>query len=131
MDEELMLQKVVKKLVHCHAIHSAHDCSDGGLFVTLLESAMNGNKGFDINTDETFRKDAFLFGEAQSRVVVTVSPANQDTFINLMTEHEIDFSMLGEVTDSKLLIDGENFDSISFWKDLYDNAIGKEMSKGV
>src|SRR5262249_51384938 len=112
-------------------ILSAHDVSDGGLFVTLLESAMAGNTGFDVDTDDSFRKDAFLFGEAQSRVVVSVDPEQQDAFIDLMSQYEIDFSLLGEVTDENLTIDGDDFDHISFWKDLYDNALGKEMEKEI
>ncbi len=127
LDEEIVLQDTVKQLIRAGLIQSAHDCSDGGLFVTLLESAMAGNNGFDISTDESFRKDAFLFGEAQSRVVVTVTPEQQDTFIDLLSQFEIDFSLLGEVLDDAIYIDDEDLGDINYWKGLYDNAIGKEM----
>ncbi len=129
LDEEVKVQNAVKDLIRKNLIKSAHDCSDGGLFVTLLESSIAGNKGFDISTDDFFRKDAFLFGEAQSRIVISVAEELQDQFIEAMTEHEIDFSMLGEVTNEPLYIDGDEFGVVSFWKELYENAIGKEMSK--
>jgi len=122
-----VLQNTVKQLIRAGLVQSAHDCSDGGLFVTLLESAMAGDKGFDINTDESFRKDAFLFGEAQSRVVVTVTPEQQDAFIDLISQFNIDFSLLGEVLDDALYIDDEDFGDINYWKEMYDNAIGKKM----
>lgn len=97
--------------------------------MTLLESAIAGNNGFDISTDDFFRKDAFLFGESQSRIVVSVAEEKQDEFIKALATHEIDFSMLGEVTDSPLYIDGDEFGDVSYWKELYENAIGKEMSR--
>jgi phosphoribosylformylglycinamidine synthase len=72
LDEEYEVHQAVKKVIASGFVESAHDCSDGGLFVTLVESGMKNGLGFDISTDKNIRKDAFLFGEAQSRVVVTV-----------------------------------------------------------
>ncbi len=129
LDEELKVQNSVRELIRKNLINSAHDCSDGGLFVTLLESSISGNLGFDISTDDFFRKDAYLFGEAQSRIVVSVTASNQDDFIVALSKHEIDFSMLGEVTGGGFYIDGDEFGNLANWKDLYENAIGKEMSK--
>ena len=129
LEEEFNVQNAVKDLIRKKLIKSAHDCSDGGLFVTLLESAIAGNNGFDISTDDFFRKDAFLFGESQSRIVVSVAEEKQDEFIKALATHKIDFSMLGEVTDSPLYIDGDEFGDVSYWKELYENVIGKEMSR--
>jgi phosphoribosylformylglycinamidine (FGAM) synthase-like enzyme len=68
------MHQVVKQLIKHKVIQSAHDVSDGGLYITLVESAMPNGLGFEIETDDAIRKDAFLFGEAQGRVVVSVSP---------------------------------------------------------
>ena len=129
LDEEMKVQSAVKNLIRKNLILSAHDCSDGGLFITLLESAMASDKGFDVSTDESFRADAFLFGEAQSRIVVSVSKENQDAFISSLSDSEIDFSLLGEVNDGPVFLNGENFGAISNWKSLHENAIGNRMSK--
>lgn len=126
---ELEVQHSVAELISQKLIKSAHDCSDGGLFTTLLESAMPNNLGFDINSDETFRKDAFLFGEAQSRIVVSVSPAKEDDFLNFLTKRTVDFCLLGEVTDETLWVDGTDWGKISEWKLTYDTAIEKRLSE--
>jgi phosphoribosylformylglycinamidine synthase len=84
---------------------------------------MPNHLGFDINTDDSFRKDAFLFGEAQSRVVVSVSPDKEDEFLNFLTKRTIDFCLLGEVTDETLWVDGNDWGKIVEWKAKYDDAI--------
>jgi len=128
LKEELAVQGSVAELISNKLINSAHDCSDGGLFTTLLESALPNNVGFDINSDESFRKDAFLFGEAQSRVVVSVSPDKEDAFLNFLTKRTVDFCLLGEVTDEAIWIDGEDWGKIAAWKAKYDTAIAARLA---
>jgi len=129
LEEEFKVQQAVKNLISNRLIESAHDVSDGGLFVTLLESSMPNALGFDISTDEEIRKDAFLFGESQSRIVVSVSPGMQDEFIDKMMSEEVEFSLLGEVTGSTLLIDNDRWGDINEWREIYDDAIGNEMNR--
>ena len=62
-------------------INAAHDVSDGGLFTSLIEIDIPNELGFDIETDSEIREDAFLFGESQSRIVVTVGEDSEDEFI--------------------------------------------------
>ena len=50
------------------------------LFMSLLEASMPNGFGFEVQTDSSIRKDAFLFGEAQSRVVVSVAKEKKDKF---------------------------------------------------
>jgi phosphoribosylformylglycinamidine synthase len=128
LEEEFNVQQLIKKLIAQNLIDSAHDVSDGGLFITLLESALPNNLGFDISTDEDIRKDAFLFGEAQSRIVVSVSEEKLDDFINFVSDNDIEFSNLGEVTTGEILIDGESWKNTLLFKEHYDNAIEKAMS---
>lgn len=128
LDEEYLVQHAVKGLIKARLIQSAHDVSDGGLFITLLESAMPRGLGFDISTDTEFRKDAFLFGESQSRVVVSVSKADEDTFINLLINQEVEFSFIGEVKGKDIVIDEESFGSVREVKQLYDNALGELLA---
>lgn len=130
LEKEYALQQVIKSLIVNKVLESAHDCSDGGLFITLLESSMPSNLGFKVDTDSDFRKDAFLFGEAQSRVVVSVKPEDQEKFVELLSASGIDFTLLGEVTgDSNLIVDEENFGSVAELKNTYDNAIGNIMKQ--
>lgn len=124
---EVKVQAAVKDLINEQVIQSAHDVSEGGLFITLLESAMAGKKGFEIETDTDVRKDAYLFGEAQSRVVVSVNPDKEDAFLDVITKHDVDFSSIGIVTSSMIYIDKERWGSTGTWKDLYEGALEKVL----
>ncbi len=123
LEEEYRMQQALAKLIQLNLVQSAHDVSDGGLFITLLESAMPRNLGFDITTDAEIRSDAFLFGESQGRVVVTVSPSRETQFIDFMVENEIPFTTLGHVTKSEVRVDDISFGFISDLKKVYDNAL--------
>lgn len=129
LDEEFEVQKAVRLLIAEGLVASAHDVSDGGLFITLLESAMAGNKGFSIESDPEIRKDAFLFGESQGRIVVTVSDENLDAFIDLVATSGIEFSHLGETTEEGFLIDGDDFGSHETFMSHYENAIAEKMNQ--
>ncbi|MEY3439094.1 MAG: hypothetical protein RL265_1679, partial [Bacteroidota bacterium] len=73
LEKEFAMQHMVKGLIQNELINAAHDVSDGGLYITLVEMSMPRELGFDIVTDSEIREDAFLFGEGQGRVVITVS----------------------------------------------------------
>jgi phosphoribosylformylglycinamidine synthase II len=123
LDKEYDMHQVIKQLIKHQVIQSAHDVSDGGLFITLVESAMPNGLGFEIESDSSIRKDAFLFGEAQGRVVVSISPEEQERFIELMATSEVDFSLLGTVSNGYLTIDEESFGNIVDIKLVYDNVL--------
>ncbi|RPH29083.1 MAG: phosphoribosylformylglycinamidine synthase subunit PurL [Bacteroidales bacterium] len=123
LDEEYNVQQAVYELISRNYIQSAHDVSDGGLFITLLESAMPRGLGFDITTDAEIRSDAFLFGESQGRIVVTVSTSRETHFIDFMVESKISFFALGHVTKSEIRVDDVSFGFIADLKKVYDNAI--------
>lgn len=128
LDTELKVQSVVRQLIRKKLIRSAHDVSDGGLFVSLAESAMPNNLGFAIETDFDTRADSFLFGESQSRIVVSVHPAKLDSFVDFLAEANVEFSNLGSVTEGPVLIDDQDFGHVADMKELYDNAIGRMMA---
>ena len=128
LESEYQLQRSIRKLIQKGLIQSAHDCSDGGLFIALLESAMPNNLGFDISTDEDFRKDAFLFGEAQSRVVVSVKDTDEDAFIDFMAITSVEFSFIGDVTATDIVVDDERFSSIADAKEIYDNVLADKLA---
>jgi phosphoribosylformylglycinamidine synthase II len=123
LDKEYDMHQVIKQLIKHRVIQSAHDVSDGGLFITLVESAMPNGLGFEIESDSAIRKDAFLFGEAQGRVVVSISPEEQERFVELMATSEVEFSLLGSVSNGYLTIDEESFGNIMDIKLVYDNVL--------
>jgi phosphoribosylformylglycinamidine synthase len=127
LDEEFNLHQAISHLIELDAINAAHDVSDGGLFVTLSEMSFPNELGFDIETDAEIRPDAFLFGEGQGRVVVSVSEDKEDLFIETMVASGVNFTLIGHVTKGKLQIDGEHFGFIKEVKNLYNEALGKHL----
>jgi len=124
LEEEYNLQEVIMNLISKKLVKSAHDISEGGLFVCLMESAMVNNFGFNITTDQNIRKDAFLFGESQSRVIVSVAPEDEASFNDFLNSSAFPFSKLGEVFGDRINIDNEDFGKTTEWKNVYDNTLG-------
>lgn len=127
LDFEYKLQDAVLQLIDQQVINSAHDVSNGGLYVTLVESSIPNNLGFDITTDAEIRTDAFLFGESQSRIVVTCSEENETDFIDLLMKLDIPFSALGHVTKGELRIDDKSFGFISDAKKVYQETLAEYL----
>lgn len=125
LHEEYTMQQFLANCIKTKMVKSAHDISEGGLMITLLESGFAGNKGFDVNPVVSIRKDAYWFGEAQGRVVVSLTAENAAAFIALANEHNIPVTTLGSVTDNVVNVNGTNWGSIDNWKEKYDTAIEK------
>jgi phosphoribosylformylglycinamidine synthase len=124
VDEEFRMQQALSQLIKKGWINSAHDVSEGGLFITLCESGFWRNLGFDVKTAKTgIRKDAYWFGEAQSRVMVSVSAEKENEFRNYLVSGQVGFEELGTVTSDLIRVDGQTWGSISSWKEKYDDAI--------
>jgi phosphoribosylformylglycinamidine synthase subunit PurL len=130
IEVEMKLQQKVLDLIKKKLILSAHDVSEGGLFVTLAESAFPRDLGFDVvASDFDIRKDAYWFGESQSRVVVSVKPSQVDAFKAALGGHP--FEELGFVTKGSFEVDGMDWGTVSEWKDKYDKSLENYLGKLV
>lgn len=127
LEKEYAMQHMVKGLIQNELVNAVHDVADGGLFVSLVEMSMPRELGFDIVTDSEIREDAFLFGEGQGRVVVTVSEDQEEEFIEFMMDSGVNFTLLGHVTKGKMMVDDEHYGFIAEAKELYNNALGKHL----
>jgi phosphoribosylformylglycinamidine synthase len=127
LEEEYEMQKYVTKLIRSGVIESAHDVSNGGAFITLLESAMVNKLGFDITTSSEIREDAFLFGESPTRVIVTTTERNEGRVLDILNDSNIPFSLLGHVTKGDIRIDDVSFGDIDEYKDIYNNSLSKSL----
>tara|TARA_A100001015_G_scaffold320824_1_gene448663 strand:+ start:586 stop:2817 length:2232 start_codon:yes stop_codon:yes gene_type:complete len=124
IDEEYELHQCIKNLISKKMINAAHDCADGGLFVSIVEMAMNSNLGCEINFKSDIRKDAFLFGESQGRVVVTVSNDQLELFNSEIKASNIDYFFLGEVSkEANINIDSINFGMVEDFRKISNNVI--------
>jgi len=99
--KERALQILLQKLSEERLIESAHDISDGGLAVALCEALFNEdlNLGAEINFKSTIRLDALLFGETQSRVIISANQQKMSKIISLSEENGLPAFEIGEVTD--------------------------------
>ena len=122
------MQAAVKGLISDRLISAAHDCADGGLFITLTEMGMPNALGFDIVSDSEIREDAYLFGESQGRVVVTVDNTTEDEFLDYMIECGVPFTLVGHVTKGKMVVDDTHFGFINEAKEHFDNALEARLS---
>jgi phosphoribosylformylglycinamidine synthase II len=132
LDNEFKVQDLVADLIKQKVINSAHDISEGGLAVTLLEKGFYSNLGFNVTSPtspkEGLRTDAYWFGEAQSRIVVTVNQAQISNLKSVIEASGISFTELGTITSGEIKVNGENWGSIEDWKLKYDTAIEKLLN---
>lgn len=128
IDKEYELQQSISDLIKNNLIQSAHDVADGGLFITLLESCMTKDLGFSIESLDDIRKDAFLFGESPSRVVVSISDHQKSDFEEFMKNTNTLSTFIGNTTDGELLIDDHFFGNSKDYKDIYENSLSNKMN---
>ena len=127
LEEEYKLQQLIAALIKKKLVRSAHDVSEGGLFVTLCESGFTNDLGYSVSSKADIRKDAWLFGEAQSRVAVSVALRDVEAFERTLGDHP--FEKIGVVTSGEVMVDGEFWGTIDWWKDAYDAAIENYLTK--
>lgn len=132
LHEEVAVQKACLRLIRAGLVESAHDVSDGGLVVSLAEAAMGMGAMISLRRDEGIRVDALLFGEAQSRIVISVKAENVGEIQENLDQFSVQVSRLGEVSNGQFLIniDGRSAVdlSVSEMKHDYDHAISSWMN---
>ncbi len=130
LDNEYRMQRTLSDLINQGLIESAHDVSEGGIFIAMLESAMCRDYGFDLYTSGEIRLDSFLFGEAQGRVIVTVKEGKEDAFIEMLELSGVESCAIGSVRgDGRIFVDEEDFGKVKTYKTDYDNVIGDILNK--
>lgn len=127
--EEYQVQQFVAGAIRNKQILSAHDISEGGLIVTLIEKGFNRNLGFAIEASVSGRNDAYWLGEAQSRVVVTCSAEQLAELQGDAMEKGIGCTVIGKVTDGAISVNGADWGNIAAWKNKYDTAIENIINK--
>jgi phosphoribosylformylglycinamidine synthase subunit PurL len=129
LDDEHLLQQTLLKLIREKAIRSAHDVSDGGVAVTLLESAFANHLGFSVQTPDYLRKDAFLYGESGGRVVVSLSQDQADLFEGICEAAALPYLALGQVTAQPIRIDGETLGNVGTFHQIYQQALTERVNQ--
>ena len=120
MDLEARVQRLCRDAIGAGLLASAHDCSDGGLAVALAESCILGGIGATLTARPEGRWDAALFGEAPSRIVVSVDPGRLPSLRRIAARHDVPVLRLGRVGGDRLhagrLLNVPLADASSAWR---------------
>lgn len=103
---EKRVQRYCLSLIKEGIIKSAHDCSDGGLAIALAECCLAGDVGFRGGWGIQGRRDAALFGELQSRIIVSVAPTRAIELAERSAREGVGWGKLGVVGGKRLVIEG-------------------------
>ena len=106
LEKEISVQKLCRNLIQHDLVKSAHDCSEGGLAVAIAESCIKGEIGFKGEFETRGRWDVQLFGEQQSRIVISVKKDNIDEVMQLCIDYQVEVLNLGSVGGGRLYVPG-------------------------
>ena len=116
LDAEKALQDALLEAIDARIVKSAHDCADGGLAVALAECCFKGEAepaGCEIAVEGDIRKDALLFGESQSRIIISAKPEDAESIAGIMSRHNVPCITIGKVGGSRLVIKSGNEEVIN------------------
>ena len=102
LDLEIRTQTVCRDAIASDLIASGHDVSDGGLAIAIAESAIIGGIGASITEAPGERWDAAMFGETQSRILVSLSPENLSKLEDITSALNVPMTLIGSVGGDSL-----------------------------
>lgn len=125
---EMQVQDVIKKLIASSTVTAVHDIADGGLFTSLMESCWRSGLGVNIYSPDTIRKDSFLFGEGQSRVIIALESVNLTSVRNILNSSGVDYFELGEtINNGDFNLDGHMISNVHNWGKWHIDALPMVM----
>ncbi|PQV62888.1 phosphoribosylformylglycinamidine synthase subunit II [Abditibacterium utsteinense] len=143
LQRELNVQRLTLAAIRRGLVKSAHDVSDGGLAVALAESCIAGRIGASIELPDSVesvsntRLDSLLFGESQSRIVLSCAPQNLSRLQDMARIAGVPLSFLGTVGGEKLTISDNRIEALTFlcefpvseMESAFRGAIGRLMNQ--
>lgn len=128
---ERAVQGLCRAAIEGGTLRSAHDVADGGLAVALAECCISGpdeNLGATVELHDDFRPDALLFGETQSRIVVSVAAGNWDRLQRLAAEWKVSVQMIGRVGGPDLVIGNRVRVPVRGLLEVWSTALDRSLS---
>ncbi len=129
---EKHVQEFCLELIQKGLIHSAHDCSEGGLAIAVAESCFSAPEealGATLELESTLRGDALLFGESQSRIVISFPEELVDQIEDLALSYPVDFSLIGKTGGAYFTvnINGKEYikQEIESIKEIWKTSLGR------
>lgn len=126
IQDEIALQKLTLDLIHKKIITAAHDTAEGGLAIALAEMAIASRK-FGCNVDLIDPTLGTLFGESQSRIIITLNPDQIPEFEKICNKYDVQFFKLGTVIENEFIINNVVKTSVSHIKENWENALQNQL----
>ncbi len=132
---EKRLQDALLAAIRASLIVSAHDCADGGLAIALAECCIGQSKvasdwlGATIDVESNIRSDALLFGESQSRVILSCPTDAVDETVAHFTEAGVPITRIGTVGGDRLRINDLVDSPLVTIADRFYSALGELMDR--
>ena len=130
--KEKQVQEFCLELIQKGLIQSAHDCSEGGLAIAIAESCFAAPEealGAKLELESTLRGDTLLFGESQSRIVISFPEELTEQIENLALSYHVDFSLIGVTGGSQFTvsINGQEYikQEIESIKNIWKTSLGR------
>jgi phosphoribosylformylglycinamidine synthase len=132
IEREATLQRALVAIIQAGLVESAHDCSDGGLAVALVESALPGGVGLSVRLPkQQVALEFLLFGEDASRVVLSCDPLQLPRIQQVAEEYEVFADVLGETGSDRveIAVDGQLVISASIaeLREAYEGALERAL----
>ncbi len=129
---EKQVQEFCLELIQKRLIQSAHDCSEGGLAIAVAESCFSATEevlGATLELESTLRGDALLFGETQSRIIISFPEELTDQIEDMALSYPVDFSLIGKTGGSQFTvsINGQEYikQDIESAKEIWKTSLGR------
>ena len=131
LEKEAALQKALIEMIQSGFVESVHDCSEGGLAVSLVESTYEKGIGVRASLDSKLPPEFVLFGEDASRVVLSCVPSNLPRIKQVAVQYGLSAEVLGETVPERVEIklNGQVVVSagVSELRDVYENALEQAL----
>jgi len=132
IEREATLQRALVAIIQAGLVESAHDCSDGGLAVALVESALPAGVGLSVRLPrQELALEFLLFGEDASRVVLSCDPIHLPRIQQIAEEYEVFADVLGETGSDRVEIavgnDSVISASVQELREAYEGALEKAL----
>jgi phosphoribosylformylglycinamidine synthase len=125
-DEKILIDTILE-LIDKKIINSAHDISEGGIAICLAEKSINSRSlGCTVSLKNS--TVGSIFGESQSRIIITVSKNSSTDFIDLCNKNNLFFEKLGEVIENNFIIEGVVSTTVSELSKQYEKVIPNIMN---
>jgi phosphoribosylformylglycinamidine synthase len=129
LGRERALLELLHEAAQADVLASAHDCSDGGLAVTLAESAIEGGHGFAVTVGTDLPAHVALFSESASRAVVSVVAEREEALVDVATARDVPFVRMGETGGPRAVFDGLFEISVEELRSAYETAIPRLLGE--